>query len=312
MHRCFTRHRDALFALTDAILTAGLAPSLATLSLQPVHQRGHGSLYGALQHGRMDVERLRTLVARTVEPQAPRVFAVDTTTWIRNDAETSPGRGYHYHTSRHSGGRPFVAGWSYSWVAGISGQRRSWTTSLDVRRVHMDTNFHAVALEQMQHVLHALPGGEPPLFVFDGGYDPMRLAMNTDPSKAAILERIRRNRNFYADAQNTYSAIGGRPKRHGTKFSCHDPSTWTAPTYELCEQDARYGQVNVRAWSGLHSKVTDPNRRGPDQPRPILKGTVLPVEVSRLPREVRAPKVLWLWWRGPGEPDLVLLWRAYV
>src|SRR5262249_40939281 len=24
------------------------------------------------------------------------------------------------------------------------------------------------------------------------------------------------------------------------------------------------------------------------------------------------PKRLWLWWRGPGTPDLAVLWRAYV
>lgn len=36
------------------------------------------------------------------------------------------------------------------------------------------------------------------------------------------------------------------------------------------------------------------------------------VEVERLPRQTRIPKQLWLWWRGPGTPDLAVLWRAYV
>ena len=36
------------------------------------------------------------------------------------------------------------------------------------------------------------------------------------------------------------------------------------------------------------------------------------VEVERLPRQTRIPKRLWLWWRGPGAPDLAVLWRAYV
>ncbi len=37
------------------------------------------------------------------------------------------------------------------------------------------------------------------------------------------------------------------------------------------------------------------------------------VEVGRLPRgeRRRRPKALWLWWHGPGEPDLGLLWRSY-
>jgi hypothetical protein len=43
-----------------------------------------------------------------------------------------------------------------------------------------------------------------------------------------------------------------------------------------------------------------------------VRGTVVLVEVSRLPARPYRPKVLWLWWAGPGEPDLDLLWRAYV
>jgi hypothetical protein len=42
------------------------------------------------------------------------------------------------------------------------------------------------------------------------------------------------------------------------------------------------------------------------------QGTLVLVEVARLPRQTRIPKRLWLWWRGPGTPDLAILWRAYV
>ena len=38
---------------------------------------------------------------------------------------------------------------------------------------------------------------------------------------------------------------------------------------------------------------------------------MLLLEVSKLPRETREPQAFWLWWRGPGEPDLAVLWRAY-
>jgi hypothetical protein len=36
------------------------------------------------------------------------------------------------------------------------------------------------------------------------------------------------------------------------------------------------------------------------------------VEVNRLPARLYQPQLLWLWWAGPGSPDLDLLWRAYV
>jgi hypothetical protein len=56
------------------------------LSLEPVHQRGWGSIYAALARGRVDTERLRDLLARHLPPADPLVFAVDITTWPRCDA----------------------------------------------------------------------------------------------------------------------------------------------------------------------------------------------------------------------------------
>jgi len=45
---------------------------------------------------------------------------------------------------------------------------------------------------------------------------------------------------------------------------------------------------------------------------PILHGTLVLVEVERLPHQTRIAKRLWLWWRGPSAPDLAVVWRAYV
>src|SRR3712207_1382832 len=97
-YRCFHRRADALFELADAILTAdGAAPSPAHLSLQVSHRRGWGSLYAALDRGRIDEEALRKLLARL--PLAgtegePFLYAVATSVWPRCDAEASPQRGY--------------------------------------------------------------------------------------------------------------------------------------------------------------------------------------------------------------------------
>jgi len=64
-YECFHRRRDALFELTDAILSAdGTAPSPVHLSLQASHRRGWGSLYAALLRGRIDEQALRKLLSR--------------------------------------------------------------------------------------------------------------------------------------------------------------------------------------------------------------------------------------------------------
>jgi len=63
---------------------------------------------------------------------------------------------------------------------------------------------------------------------------------------------------------------------------------------------------------GLHPKQQAHATRGSRRPRPIVRGTLVRVEVGRLPNRPYRPKVLWLWWHGPGAPDLDVLWRAYV
>src|SRR3712207_5496715 len=93
-YECLHRRSDALFELADAILAAdGAAPSPAHLSLQSSHRRGWGSLYTALDRGRIDDETLRKLLAHHLlagpEGETP-VYAVDASVWARCDAETSP------------------------------------------------------------------------------------------------------------------------------------------------------------------------------------------------------------------------------
>ena len=106
--------------------------------------RGWGSLYAALNRGRIDAEALRRLLAchPLARNGATPVYAVDVSAWPRCDAECSPERGYYYHPSRHSAGQPIVAGWAYQFVAQLNFVRESWTAPVDVRRVrpYQDAN----------------------------------------------------------------------------------------------------------------------------------------------------------------------------
>jgi hypothetical protein len=310
-YQCLGQRRDALFDLADAALGAGLVPSLAHLSLAPSHRRGWGSLYAALAVGDVQADPLRTLLAHHPLAEGQPIYAVDVSVWPRCDAETSPARGFYYHPSRHSAGQPIVAGWAYQWVAQLSFERDSWTAPLDVRRVLPTDNSHAVAGHQIRAVLRSRPSGAPtPIFVFDAGYDPEHLARELGDLPAAVLVRLRRDRCFYADP--TAQPTVGRPRRHGAKFVCQDPSTWPVPSDELALEEAQYGTVRVRAWAGLHARTQNHPGRGSRRTKPIVRGTVILVEVERLPKETRAPQQLWLWWRGPGQPDLGVVWQAYI
>jgi hypothetical protein len=314
LYACCTRRADALVDLADALLSApGPVASLPHLSLEPAHRRGWGSLYAALAHGRMDAERLRDLLAGQPLAGGLPIYAVDVTTWPRCDAECSPERGYYYHPSRHSAGQPIIAGWAFQWIAQVSFDRDSWTAPVDALRLHPLDDTDQTAAAQVRALLARLPAGGPvPLFVFDGGYDSAQLTLDLAEAPAAVLVRLRSDRCFYADPPPRPLGSTGRPRRHGAKFALADPATWPTPTATLTCQDDQYGSVTVKAWGGLHPKQQRHPGRGTGRPRPIVRGTILRVQVQRVPARTRPPKVLWLWWAGPGSCDLDLAWRAYI
>jgi hypothetical protein len=316
LHACYTRRADALFELGDARLCAPTIASLPHLSLEPVHRRGWGSSYAALACGRIDAERLRDLLANSLPPADPLVFAVDVTTWPRCDAECSPARGYYYHPSRHSAGQPIIAGWAFQWICQLSFDRDSWTAPVDAARLHPLDDTDQQAARQIRALLGRLPAGGPvPLLVFDAGYDSAQLSLDLADLPVAVLVRLRSDRCFYADPPPAArSPKGGRPRRHGAKFALADPATWPTPTATLVCQDDQYATVTVQAWAGLHPKQQRHPGHGSRRPRPIVRGTIIRVQVERVPARTRPPKVLWLWWVGPShlDLDLDLAWRAYI
>jgi hypothetical protein len=313
LHACCTRRADALFELGDALLCADGFPSLPHLSLEPAHRRGWGSSYAALASGRVDADRLRDLLAWQLLPADPPVFAVDVTTWPRCDAETSPERGYYYHPSRHSAGQPIIAGWAWQWVAQLGFARDSWTAPVDARRLHPSEGAGQVAAAQVHALLARLPAdAATPLLVFDAGYDAAQLTVDLADADAAVLVRLRADRCWYADPPPRPPGTTGRPRRHGAKFVCADPTTWPSPTATLVTRDDQYGTVTVTAWAGLHPKLARRGRWATTDRPPIVRGTLVRVQVQRVPARTRPPKVLWLWWAGPDQPDLDLAWRAYV
>jgi DDE superfamily endonuclease len=315
LHTCCTRRADALVELADGLLSAqGPVTSLPQLSLEPAHRRGWGSLYAALACGRIDAERLRELLVGCLPAAEPLVFAVDVTAWPRCDAECSPERGLYYHPSRHSAGQPIVAGWAWQWITQVSFARDSWTAPVDAARLHPldDTDQHAA--RQIQALLGRLGAGGPvPWFVFDAGYDSAQLSLDLADARVVVLVRLRSDRCFYADPPPRPPGAGGRPRRHGAKFAFADPATWPTPTTTHVAHDDQYGTVTVQAWAGLHPKQHRHPGHGSGGPRPIVRGTILRVQVQRIPAKTRPPKVLWLWWAGPAGCvlDLELAWRTY-
>src|SRR5215207_11020650 len=144
-------------------------------------------------------------------------------------------------------------------------------------------------------------------------YDPVRLQLGLENHPAQILVRLHSERVFYFDPEDPEKKPVGRPFRHGKRFDLKDPATWPQPATEHHSQTGDYGTVRVRAWSGLHPKTRRAAERYGSESAAVVRGSVVLVEVERLPsgERRRRPKALWLWWHGEGGPDLDLLWRSY-
>lgn len=315
LHRCLPRWGDALFELCDAVACApGPLPSVPALSLEPEFRRSHGSLYKALARGEVDAEGIRRLLVEHRPQGWPLVFAVDASTWDRCDAECSPERGFHYSASKHSAGQPIVAGWSYQWIAQLSWAPDSWTAPLDALRLNPDLNPGDVTVTQVRRLAEQLPtDGAVPLFVFDAGYDGVALAHGLAATRVEVLVRIPSSRVFHSDPRPRAPGTRGRPARHGPRFVLADNQTRPTPDAELAGSTRRYGTVRVQAWHDLHPKLHGRGRWADHHEPPIVKGSVIRVQVEHLPKPTgRVNKTLWLWWSGDGEPDLDRCWRAYL
>ena len=314
----FTSWADTLFELCDALLcTPSPVSSVPALSLEPEFKRGHGSLYKALAKGGIDEGGLRRLLVQYRPDNWPLVFAVDASTWARCDAETSPERGFYHSASKHSAGQPIVAGWSYQWISQLSFTPDSWSAPLDVMRIVPLLDQTTATVTQIRRLVGLLPKHkEVPLFVLDAGYDPIGLGHDLADQRCEVLTRIRDDRVFYGDAPpraNRPKETGGRPPRHGHRCKCSDDKSWTTPDASLGVADFRYGKITITVWHGLHPRLSGRGHWKDYATPPIVKGSVIRVEVEHLPKPTGgAKKTLWLFWSGAGEPDLERCARAYL
>lgn len=122
-----------MFELSDAVLEhEGKVDSLPGMSLENAFTRGHGSVYTAVNAGRIDPEAVRS--AALAEP-LPRmrghiVLAVDVSPWLRPDAACSPERLFCRVYGRGRGSDQTIPGWPYSFVVSLTPGASSWVVPL--------------------------------------------------------------------------------------------------------------------------------------------------------------------------------------
>ena len=325
-YRCLTARADALFEVTDALL-CGDTPvrSLVELSLAGEHRRGHGSLYAALNRGRIELEALKNAVAAASVPRAADgriVLAVDVTCWLRPEAHTSAQRVLCHTYGRGKDTHIMVPGWPYSLVTALETGRSSWTAPLDIRRLAPGADAATVTATQLREVVERLiraghwqPGDPDMWIVADAGYDGPRLAFLLADLPVRLLVRMRSDRVLRRPAPPWVPRQhGGRKPRHGGEFIFGDPASWGEPDTATTTDTRLYGTATARGWNRLHPRLT---RRTAWLEHagtlPIIEGTVILLTVERLPSGATA-KPVWLWWSQPEAAitEVDLCWQAFL
>jgi DDE superfamily endonuclease len=323
-HACLTARADELSELADAVLCAdGPVRTLAGLSLAAEHRRGHGALYDAVNHGRIDIARLRRSVAGLPLPRAADgrlMLAVDVSNWLRPGAATSPERLFCHVYGRGKGQAQMIPGWPYSVIAALEPGRTSWTAVLDAVRLGPDDDEAEVTAAQVRDVIarlieagHWNEGDPPILVIFDAGYDPMRLACRLADLPVEILGRLRSDRVLHFPVPPRQPGTQGRPRRHGREFALADPGTWPGPAVTTTTVTSRYGTAVAQAWDRLHPRLTHRSAWLDHGGLPVIEGTLIRLQVDHLPGD-RNPKPVWLWCSRtgllPAEADR--LWQAFL
>lgn len=237
---CLSARADAFFELTDALLCAdGPTRTPVELSLLAEHQRGYGSLYGALNHGQLDTNALRDLLVALPLPRFDGriVLTVDVSPWLRSDAACSPERLFclvHGRNGRSSD--HVVPGWPYSFVAALTPDRTSWTQVLDAVRLGPVDDAAAVTADQLRAVVHRLIAAgqwqhddRDILIVMDAGYDVMRLAWVLRDLPVELVGRLRSDRVLYRPAPSREEYYRTHP-RGATRPSTARSSAWPGPS----------------------------------------------------------------------------------
>ncbi|MEU7728448.1 NF041680 family putative transposase [Streptomyces sp. NPDC040724] len=325
-YECLTARRDELFELMDAVLCAdGAVKSPVDLTLLPEHRRGHGAMYGGLNHGRIDVDRVRSVLAGLSLPRfdgGRLVLAVDVSPWLRSDAPCSAERLFCHVYGRAKTASQFIPGWPYSFVAVLEPGATSWTAILDVVRLGSADDATAITAGQLRGVVERLitagqwQAGDPDIvIVSDAGYDDVtRLAWVLRDLPVEMVGRVRSDRVMRLPKPPRMHGVNGRPPKHGPEFRFAKPETWPEPAITTVTDTSNYGKAETQAWDRVHPRLTHRSAwLDHEGELPLVEGTLIRLKVEHLSKERDAPPV-WLWSSktNAAPDDVDRCWRAFL
>lgn len=249
------RARDSQFELVDALLLSEHPGCFAELSLSPAFRRQWSSAYSAIKAGEQSAYWLSQCFIEQVPGQGVQVFPLDTTVWPHPRARTLSGLVYAPSPTKALKKHSIVQGHLYSMLTWTPEPGRSWSLTINSRRVEPEQTAIEVGISQVKHLCQAR--FDPlkrvlDVIVADGHYGNHHFFGPLQGLECAVLTRMRRDRVLYGQA-GPYGGRG-RPAVHGDRFAFKEPDTWPEPDEMLEFNHSRWGQVRLRRWNKLHAK----------------------------------------------------------
>src|SRR2546421_331358 len=283
IYDCFEQGADALFNLADALLCESQAQSLPELSLSRFFERKWPSVYEALEDGQINVERLRSVLVKTLLAQRadnePIWIAVDASNIERPCAPTSADRGIIHLSNLPLVDKPISIGWQFSHVVLLPEQPSSWTPIVDQQRISSEQTAIQVAIAQLQ-ALRPLLGNRRVILLADRWYGTPEFLRACSELGYSVLIRLKSNRKLYRAPVRRYKR--GAPPKDGPLFQGKRPETHGSAD-EMWSEDPPEGRpVHISRWNHLHF-----------QQERSLDLSVIRVEREAAKGSKRDPRVSW-------------------
>ncbi len=295
MYGCFERSADALFNLSDALLSQPQARSLPELSLSVFFQRRWPSVYEALQDGRINVERLRAVFVQALLESKPADepiwMGLDSSGMQRLEAKSSRDRGMIYVPNMPHATKPVSVGWQFSTLMLLPEQPSSWVGILDQRRISTQRTAIEVGIEQLRGVL-ALTKRRV-IVLADRWYAVASFVQACHDLGAQALIRLKRHRKLYRPAPPRQPKQRGAPRKHGPLFQGSRPETYGPADAQWEGIDQQGKRVEVCCWKHLHFREA-----------PQTEVSVIRVQREAARDTKRDPRESWFIWTGDQDVPL--------
>src|SRR6266480_3284119 len=296
MYNCFERSAEALFNLSDALLSEPHARSLPELSLSAFFQRRWSSVYEALQDGRINVEQLRDVFVQALIESKPADepiwLGLDSSSMQRLEAESLRDRGMIYIPNMPHATKPVSVGWQFSTLMLLPEQPSSWVGILEQRRIGSEQTAIEVGIEQLRAVLPQMRR-RPVILLADRWYATASFVHACHELSCQALIRLKRNRKLYRAAPPRKEKQRGAPCKHGPLFQGTRPETYGSADAEWEGVDEHGKRVVVSCWKHLHFREA-----------PLVEVSVIRVLREAARDTKRDPRESWFIWTSQEDIPL--------